>query len=385
MSKNNEVIIVGGNHHNMLGVIRAFGEKKILSNIIIINNNRYCFIKKSKYVKNCDIIKENEKDIINLLNTKYTKINPKPVLIPTSDFAALIIDKNKSLLSKNFIIPGMSNNNFSVVNLMNKYNQYKLVKEYGINIAKSWLLDLSVKNVIPDDMIYPCIIKPVVSAFATKGDITICNNKNDLLIAIEYYQKANYKEAIVQEYINFDKEFGLIGCIHKDKIILPGVIVKERIYPQRRGNVSFGIIKRINEFNINFKKIFDLLKVIEYSGMFDIEIFIKGNEFYLNEINFRNSGNSYLYTYEGVYIVYLWYLMAINKEISLEKTEVNYEFYFTDEVLELKQLISKNINFKEWNKARKESKISFLFNKNDKKPLLYKSLYAVLRRINNDK
>ena len=149
--------------------------------------------------------------------------------------------------------------------------------------------------------------------------------------------------------------------------------------------MSFGIIKRINEFNINFKKIFDLLKVIEYSGMFDIEIFIKGNEFYLNEINFRNSGNSYLYTYEGVYIVYLWYLMAINKEISLEKTEVNYEFYFTDEVLELKQLISKNINFKEWNKARKESKISFLFNKNDKKPLLYKSLYAVLRRINNDK
>ena len=54
MKHNNEVIIIGGNHHNMLGVIRAFGEKGKLVNIIITSKHKYCYIKK--------------RSLINLLN-----------------------------------------------------------------------------------------------------------------------------------------------------------------------------------------------------------------------------------------------------------------------------------------------------------------------------
>ena len=382
MKHNNEVIIIGGNHHNMLGVIRAFGEKGKLVNIIITSKHKYCYIKKSKYVKNCDIVLENEKEILEVLEQKYKNDKNKPVLIPTSDFCALIIDKNKNKLEKNFIVPNIDNKENLIVEYMDKYKQYEFIKECGIKIAKSWELKIT-EALIPEDVIFPCIIKPLVSAYAAKSDITICQNKQELEKAIDKYKSLKYEEAILQEYIEFDQEYGLIGCCHDRKVILPGIIKKERIFPKGRGNVSFGKIDKFEDSKINFKPIINLLKKMNYSGMFDIEVFIKDKNFYLNEINFRNSGNSYLYTYENVYIVYLWYLMASNNSISNEKIKIDKSFFFTDEMLELKQLKSKNINIKQWNEARKKSKVSFLINNKDKKPVIYKFIYAIFRRIKN--
>lgn len=382
MKHKNEVIILGGNHHNTLGVIRVFGEKGMLSNVIITNKHKYCYISKSKYIKEYDIIFESEKDILELLEKKYSNKKNKPVLIPTSDFCALVLDKNKNKLEKNYIIPSINNKENLIVEYMDKYKQYEFIKECNIKIAKSWELNIE-KAIIPVDIIYPCIIKPLISAYAAKSDITICRDLEELKTAITKYEKLNYTDAILQEYIEFEQEYGLIGCSHNKKVILPGIIKKERIFPKGRGNVSFGKIDKIENSKINFKPIINLLKKINYSGMFDIEVFIKNNDFYLNEINFRNSGNSYLYTYENVYIVYLWYLMASNQSYSDEITEIKQAFFFTDEILEIKQLKSKNISMKEWIIAHKKSKISFLINKKDTKPVIYKFIYAVFRRIKN--
>ena len=48
---NIEVLILGGNHQNPLGVIEALGQKGIFSNVIINTNLRKSFVLKSKYVK----------------------------------------------------------------------------------------------------------------------------------------------------------------------------------------------------------------------------------------------------------------------------------------------------------------------------------------------
>ena len=383
MKHKNEVIILGGNHHNTLGVIRVFGEKGISPNVIITNKHKYCYITKSKYIKEYDIISESEKEILELLEKKYNNKEPKPVLIPTSDFCALVLDKNKNKLEKNYIVPSINNKENLIVEYMDKYKQYEFIKECGIKIAKSWELNIE-KAQIPDDIIYPCIVKPLISAYAAKSDITICEDLEELESAIKKYKKLNYTDAILQEYIDFEQEYGLIGCSHNRKIILPGIIKKERIFPKGRGNVSYGKIDKLGNSKINFKPVINLLKKLNYSGMFDIEVFVKNNDFYLNEINFRNSGNSYLYTYEKVFIVYLWYLMASNQSLSDEQTEIQESFMFTDEMLELKQLKSKNISIKEWNRSRKKSKISFLINRKDKKPVIYKFIYAIFRRINNE-
>ena len=48
---NKEVIVIGGNHHNMLGAIREFGKFNIQVYAIITNSSNYAYVKKSKYVK----------------------------------------------------------------------------------------------------------------------------------------------------------------------------------------------------------------------------------------------------------------------------------------------------------------------------------------------
>ena len=84
-----DVIVIGGNHHNTLGVIRSLGEKGIYPNIIITNESKYAYVAKSKYVKDYDIVKEDEDKIKEILIKKYVKLENKATLIPTSDFAAL--------------------------------------------------------------------------------------------------------------------------------------------------------------------------------------------------------------------------------------------------------------------------------------------------------
>ena len=100
---NNDVIIIGGNHHNMLGVIRMLGEEGIHPSLIVTNQNRYAYVTKSKYVKDYDVIAENETEMREILLKKYASSEEKPILFPTSDFAALFIDKNLNLLKNTLL------------------------------------------------------------------------------------------------------------------------------------------------------------------------------------------------------------------------------------------------------------------------------------------
>ena len=381
MQEKINVIVVGGNHHNMLGVVRALGKKNIISNTIITCNDKYSFVSKSKYIKKYVIISENEDEILKSLNEMFVK-NKRNVIITTSDFAALVIDKNYDLLKDKFILPSINNKANNIIKYMDKYEQSKLASEYKIKHAKSKKIDLNKDNLnkIVSEFSYPCILKPNISAIGSKDDITICHNEKELNLAFSKFINLNYTEVILQEYIDYDKECGLIGCIHNGNIILPGIIEKERIYPAKRGNVSYGLIKN-NDNNTDILNIVSLLKHINYSGMFDIEVFNYKNNYYLNEINFRNSGNSYAYVYGNVYLVYLWVLVVSGYGIDDENIKTNKEYYFKDEILELKQLIHHNISIFDWFMALIKSKGCFLLDMIDFKPALFKFIYAIKHRL----
>lgn len=49
MSKK-KVIVIGGNHHNTLGVLRSLGEKGVFSELILVTSSKYPYVKYSKYI-----------------------------------------------------------------------------------------------------------------------------------------------------------------------------------------------------------------------------------------------------------------------------------------------------------------------------------------------
>ena len=106
--ENIEVIIIGGNHINALGVMRSLGEKGIKSFYIMTSPDQsYC--KKCKYIKKYWAIKEEENEILNILRNEINFRNKRIYLIPTSDFAAFVLDKNFNELSNKYILPNIDN------------------------------------------------------------------------------------------------------------------------------------------------------------------------------------------------------------------------------------------------------------------------------------
>lgn len=373
----NKVIVIGGNHHNMLGVIRALGQFKIKIIAIIISDTKDVYCKKSKYLKKSYIVGQNSEEILNILNNEINKKN-KSILIPTSDYAADFIDINYDKLKSNFFLPGINYKSGKIDYYMNKYNQYLLAQEFNVKMAKCKIYNIS-EDII-DFQNYPCILKPVVSAKGEKADIRIVNNYDELVIAINALKKLKYKDILVQEFVNYDYECGLIGCAHNGQVILPGIIKKIRRYPIKTGNNSLSKIE-IYKKNSKIEKILTILKKINYSGMFDIEIFVKNNEIILNEINFRNSGNTIAYCYNEVYIIYLWVMMVLELDISNMKKSVDKEYNYIDEYLERKQFISKNISLFTFVKTKILTRAKLFNWKNDKMVNLWKLYYSLKRRI----
>ena len=367
----NEVIVIGGSHYNTLGVIRSLGEVNIKVYAIITNKNKYAYIKKSKYLKNYDIIEENEEEIKKILLSKYSNHN-KAVLIPTSDFAALFIDKNLNELKNYFVVPNIDNKQGKMEELMNKYNQFNLAKKNNIKIAETFELDL---NKIDEDKItYPNILKPITSAYGKKMDIVICENKKEFKEKVDVLRNKGYEKILFQELIDFDYECGITGCSYNGTIIIPGIIKKERIYPPKRGSTCYA--KYVQDNNI--QSIVKMLKSLKYNGFFDIEFFVKNKNIYLNEINFRTGAYHYASNYGNVNIVYLYLLLINNKNILNKKIEK--EYYFQEDIADLKLVFKRKISLLDYIKSFKKAKVHLTLNKHDMKPFFYKILYIILHK-----
>lgn len=375
----NTVIVIGGSHHNMLGIIRALGMKGCKIIAIITNDKPYSFVSKSRFIEKSFLINQDEEQALKLLDKLSQELSDKGIIIPTSDFAALLIDNNLDRLKPNYVVPSINCNQGEIAKYMDKYEQFLLSEKYGVRMAKCNIIDLD--NYRDNGKFKKCIIKPLVSANGKKSDIAICDSKEVFSKTLRLLHDKGYEKVLVQDYIDFDRECGLIGCAKDGEVILPGIIKKNRIYPLKRGSNSYSDVEMLDQSNGEIAKIINILKELKYDGLFDIEIFLKGDTVYLNEINFRNSGNTFAYCFDDVYIAYLWALMAFGKDISNNKKEITKNFSYIDEKLEMKQLFDKNITISDYFKTRRKAKARLLHFRKDIKPSVYKIIYAIRNRI----
>ena len=371
MNIDNKIIIIGCNHHNTLGVIRSLGENKIYPYVIITGKNN-SYIKKSKYIKKYWITDEDESNILNVLNDNFNNGKLKPFLIPTSDFAAQLIDSNIEKLKEKFIIPNIKNKSGMIDKYMNKEEQYKFIKKLNIDMPYSEILDLRLITEEYDYKSYPCILKPVVSVEGKKSDIKICQTKKELNKSIKDLKELNYSRILIQKYISMDYECDIPGCSDGKEVLIPAIIKKKRIYPIKRGSTSYASV--VPSSNLDLTSLKTIIKSIGYNGIFDIEIFVCGNQIVINEINFRNSAVSYALTKEKIYIVLDWILLNLNKKVEYKKDFK--EYFFMVENLEIKQLKDNNITFVKWIKEFLKTKKLMILNIKDLKPFIYKFIYS---------
>ena len=353
-----EVIVIGGNHHNTLGVIRSLGEKGILSTLIIVTKEKKPFVCYSKYLKRTIQIDNNE-SIPEVLLTEYKTNDNTPVVICCSDGASGIIDENKEILSNFFFLPGADEQG-RISYLMNKKVMSNLAIKTGLQIPLTIYGDDLNKENIP----LPCILKPLISRKGSKSDIRICKTIEDVRCGLEQIGADNVQ---IQQYIDKDFEYQLIGCSTDNDVIIPGV--SHILRPCKGSNTSFLHYEPLKDGFYEIKKCKEFVRRSGYKGLFSLE-FLRdkcGQDFFM-EINFRNDGNAICVTEAGVNLPYIWYLACLGQDYKDEMNKQIKSSYVMPDVAELKLFLTGQISIIDYlNDLRKTNRF-MEYDANDPKP-----------------
>lgn len=338
-----EVIVVGGNHHNTLGVVRSLGRSEIRPIVIVQTNLKRSFVLKSRYIKEGRKVACNE-DAINLLLNEFADNSLKKVLIACSDEIASLIDINRDKLSQFYFLPGGAAEN-SITPIMDKKRMGDLAESVGLTIPMT--IECTPDSFKGTSWVrFPCIIKPAVSKEGTKDEIKVFANLNQLQ---EFFENHPNRRFVVQEYIQTRYEFQLIGCSLNggDTIIIPGV--SEIIRPAYGSNTGFLRYVEMNDSYLRTLKLScDFIRKTGYSGLFSIEFLRDSDDMdYFIEINFRNDGNAIAVTNAGVNLPLIWYLANIGQDYSKAINSIHQE-YVMPEFVELLLYRSGELSREEW-------------------------------------
>ena len=325
----NKVIIIGADHHNTLAVVRNLGSFKCNIEVLIHDNKKLSdiCIAKSRYAKNKTFVVAPQENIILQWLLNHAETNKKTIIFPCSDFATYIVDSNYQLLKDAFIVPGFINNPGKVAFLMDKMEQKRFADKYQLPMAKTWSVCCKSQKWNIDEISIPCIIKPEVSATGSKDDILICDTTKKLSEGLECFRRKGYESVIVQQFLIKKYEVCSYGCILSElhsaleNHFAGGYIKKIREYPVHGGGsltkAQFIYEKTVDSLNL---KVINILYEKGYRGQYDIEFLVCEDGVYLNEINFRHSGNGYGLIQNGVNAPYYWCLDSLG--IPLPKDSV---------------------------------------------------------------
>ena len=379
----NKIIVIGGEHYNALGVIRSLGEQGIKPYFILIANNHISPCSSSKYVKETfNIRSEKYSDVYDFLMNNFNNEEEKPILIPTGDPVEKFLDSNYNELSKKYILPNIDSHQGEVLKHMDKNYQYELCKKFNVNVPNTWLVDLSNQNDIEKKFANKIIIKPDISADGQKSDILILEGEKNIKEGFTKFKEKGYSKVLVQEFIEYDMEYAMMGMAFNDTVIIPGINSNDYIYPNKRGNTSYAEMLPLEEFELDTKPIINMIKNMKYKGLFEVEMFKKGNKLYFNEMNFRNSANLYAYAGNEIPYIYLYINLLLNNDISGIKQKVDKHYFFCVEPAHLKNVKEGLLGINEWIKHVKKS-TKLIYNKNDKKPFYKRIQNSLYLRLTN--
>lgn len=353
-----KVLVVGGDHHNTLAVIRSLGRARIDFKVLIHGNYSSIsdiHISASRYVKSGMLATCPEEDTI-LEETIYEYGNltdVRWVLIPCSDFAAYVIDKSTILSPQQFILPGFTNNRGKVALLMDKYEQKLWADRQHIPMAKTWSVNCTDRGfVAPEDVVYPCIIKPEISALGKKTDIVICRDSHALGKGLEELAKKGYRKVLLQQFLIKEHEECAYGClINQEPYICGGIFQKIReCLGAGGGSTSYGYVEDDKYFRDSLAyQVLEKLWKQGYRGMYDIELLVCKEQVYLNEINFRTSGSAYSIAAANINLSLIWFMDMTEQALPVNlNTRIYSKLFFMDELSDIRHIKEGGISFLSW-------------------------------------
>ncbi len=289
-------------------MVRALGSAGFVVDLIafVLNRGSSIICAKSKYINKAqeidlsDDMEEAENNLIDVLK-EYEELPGKKVIFPADDYTAVLADCVCKRLSGGFLAPHIIDTDTSIADFMDKTVQTEFAKEAGILTVPEWKLSLKEEIVIPDDIVYPCFVKPIQSISGQKLEMAVISDKTRLKEHLLKLQKANRsREVLIQKYLDIDTEYDISGVCFGDKVIIPGVIRKTEIARHARGVTMCGVMEEPTILGAEFSRLISMMRKYNYFGMFDLEINKVDDKLYFGEVNLRSGGPNYAYFKSGI-------------------------------------------------------------------------------------
>lgn len=354
----NNVIVIGGNHHNTLGIVRSLGYKGLKSHVVVVTSHKKPYVCFSKYVEQYQILFSANEIVDYLLKIKDR--STKLVVVSCADFVTAVLDSHQDELSTYYHLPVGKGN---VEQVMAKDTMAKIANECGIATPRSLALG---EVTFTDNRKY--ILKPLKSIEGSKADIAIVRSKEEL---DNYLSTVHCDNLQIQVFVEKELEFQLIGCSLNggETVVIPGFSIILR-QPE---NTNTGFLKYVgfDEFQYDgMEACKKFIQAIGYSGLFSLE-FLRGKDGkdYFMEINMRNDGNSICVTAAGVNLPYIWYCHCLGSDDwKKEAAKTVRKVIVMPEFDDFVNVLKRKISLYQWIKDICRTDCLMEYDKMDKKP-----------------
>ena len=378
--KRNLVVVLSRNYSTGLSVIRSLGAAGYTVDLVASSFKRGNaeIVAASKYIRNwtevvTKAVKEGNGDpeLLNALLKYAGKNASKPVLFPTDDYTTSIMDQNRSLLEDIFIMPTIVGGEDGCLTAhMDKTFQADLARKAGLLTPMEWIIPLNDEIEIPEDMVYPCFVKPLESVSGYKKEMAKCCSEKKLR---EHLKKLKQRYAdrsiLVQEFLQIDNEIDFSGVCLDEEIIIPAIIRKWNVAKYEKGVTLAGKVVPAEELGELHEKIVNMLKQFHYVGMFDMELNIVGDKIYFNEVNLRSGGPNFAYFMSGVNLPALFVKEALGQRHAPDEEKVSqYGKSFLYEKVAWEDHIHGYMTKRELEDRLAAADITLLCNQDDPKP-----------------
>ena len=335
METNNKplVVVLSRNYSTGISVIRSLGAAGYTVDLVAsaFREGRSQVAACSRYVRNSvEVVSKKVKDgddaeLLKELLKYKGMCDEKPVLFPTDDYTASIMDLNREKLKSIFIMPEIvGGGEGTMTEHMGKIKQSELARKAGLPVPKEWSISLrGDRVVIPEDMVYPCFCKPMESITGYKREMAKCEDETELLSHLNRLRRIFAdRSVLVQEFLEIDNEIDIGGVCLDQEIIIPAIIKKTNVAQYEKGVTLAGKVYPLEELGQLQETVTAMLREFHYFGMFDMELNIVGDKIYFNEVNLRSGGPNFSYFMSGVNLPALFVKEALGEGHAPEDEKV---------------------------------------------------------------
>ncbi len=353
------VLVIGGSHHNTLGVVRALGQRGYRVVLVTFGNIQERYVSSSKYVTRHYALET--VDLISAcLKERHSSIlECKDVVISCADAVTEHLNIHKDELQWRYILPGHPIQG-EMEHLMDKTVMMQMAAKHRLQSPRVWKL--------PDEsdcVTFPLITKCHLSSHGCKSDVRVFKKIEPFRLFIEQ----NDGRLFAQQFIDKKEEVQFIGCSLNggEHIIIPGMSYVLRSQPNT--NTGFLEYEPVDDFwKETVERSKHYIRDCEYSGLFSIEFMrSQDDQVYFLEINFRNDGNAYCVTKAGVNLPVVWYKAATGETFNEEKREIK-PVVVMPEFQDFKLVLQRKVGLRQWLNDVKRTDVFLDYDRQDMKP-----------------